>query len=149
MAAKKANKRTIGKVNLKKEVMRAKPVTISGKIGQGVILADLMATKVPNPMNKDLLTDNVMTQAQAVIYGDREKTYGRPDINLESIAQLWTVYLQRRAVVTGVSDRVTINDVCQMMVLLKAARLINDPTHHDSMVDQIGYVGLQERVQHL
>jgi len=95
--------------------------------------------------DEQLKSDNVMTQAQAVIYGDREKTYGRPELNLESIAQFWTVYLQRKAVVTGTSNEVTINDVCQMMVLLKSARLINQPDHHDSQVDQIGYIGLQER----
>lgn len=96
---------------------------------------------------EDLRDNNVMSQALSIIYGDREKTYGRPDLNLESIAQLWSVYLQRKAVVAGTHDQVSVDDVCQMMVLLKMARLLNDPSHKDSMTDQIGYIGLQERVQ--
>ena len=39
------------------------------------------------------------------------------------------------------------DDVCQMMILVKQARLINDSTHHDSQVDIAGYIALQERVQ--
>lgn len=112
---------------------------------------------------EDLRDNNVMSEALKIIYGDREKTYGHPSLNLESIAQLWTVYMKRKAYVeltrspfADDSDlkqvelivpKITIDDVCQMMVLLKMARLINDPTHHDSMVDQVGYIGLQERVQ--
>lgn len=118
---------------------------------------------VGHAKEEDLRDNNVMTQALAIIYGDREKTYGHPSLNLESIAQLWTVYMKRKAYVeltrspfADDSDlkqvelivpKITIDDVCQMMVLLKMARLINDPTHHDSMVDQVGYIGLQERVQ--
>lgn len=100
----------------------------------------------PKPTNQAEPTPkSVLDQARDIIYGDREKTYGRPQVNLQSIADFWTVYLQRRAVVTGVNDTVTINDVCQMMVLLKTARLLNDPTHLDSLIDQAGYVALQER----
>lgn len=112
----------------------------------------------------DLRKDNVMTQAEAIIYGDREKTYGHPSLNLETIAQLWTVYFRRKAVIEkakfeqqfgeldlngarleSLIPAVTIDDVCQMMVLMKSARLLNDPSHHDSQVDQIGYIALQER----
>lgn len=96
---------------------------------------------------EELRDNNVMTQALAIIYGDREKTYGRPHINLESIAAFWSTYLQRVNAVRGTHDMVSIEDVCQMMVLLKMARLINDPTHKDSLVDEIGYIGLHERVQ--
>jgi hypothetical protein len=96
---------------------------------------------------EELRESNVMTQALAIIYGDREKTYGRPHINLESIAEMWTVYMRRIHAVRGTHDTITIEDVCQMMVLLKMARLINDPTHKDSLVDEIGYIGLHERVQ--
>lgn len=100
----------------------------------------------PKPTNQaEPAQKSVLDQAREIIYGDREKTYGRPQVNLQSIADFWTTYLQRRAVVTGVNDTVTINDVCQMMVLLKTARLLNDPTHLDSLIDQAGYVALQER----
>lgn len=102
---------------------------------------------------------NLLENANSIIYGDREKTYGHPALNLQTIAEMWTVYLHRKAAVerakspllammTGPGDHlpeITINDVCQMMVLLKTARLLNDPTHLDSLTDQAGYVALQER----
>jgi len=34
-----------------------------------------------------------------------------------------------------------------MMVLLKGARLANDPNHHDSVVDICGYAALIERCE--
>lgn len=81
---------------------------------------------------------SILAEAQSVIYGDREKTYGSPDKNLQVIASLWSTYLQ---------VDVTIDDVCSMMILLKVARLKNQPTHHDSQVDICGYAALMDRVQ--
>lgn len=83
---------------------------------------------------------SILTEAHDVIYGDREQTYGSPDKNLQIIAGLWTTYLERA---------VTVDDVCNMMILLKVARLKNQPTHHDSQVDICGYAALMERVQSL
>jgi len=37
--------------------------------------------------------------------------------------------------------------VCQMMILLKVARLANDPRHRDSQIDLCGYAALMERIQ--
>ena len=127
------------------------PLTISGLVpeldkiaaGAGDAILDRMQEQFVR--DEQLRHDNVMTQAQAVIYGEREKTYGRPEVNLHSIAEFWSIYLKRKGVVQGDPTNVTIDDVCQMMVLLKSARLLNDPGHHDSQVDQIGYIGLQER----
>lgn len=83
---------------------------------------------------------SILTEAHDVIYGDREQTYGSPDKNLQIIADLWTIYLERA---------ITVDDVCNMMILLKVARLKNQPTHHDSQVDICGYAALMERVQSL
>jgi hypothetical protein len=90
---------------------------------------------------------DVLAKAKDIIYGDREKTYGTPGFNLESIAQLWTVYLKRRNPACEMLDPLTKADVCQLMILLKTARLINNQGHLDSLVDQCGYAALQERVQ--
>lgn len=81
---------------------------------------------------------NILAEAQSVIYGDREKTYGRPDKNLRLIASMWGTYL---------NTIVTVDDVCMMMVLMKVARLKNSPDHRDSQVDIAGYAALMERVQ--
>ena len=77
-------------------------------------------------------------KAKDIIYGDREKTYGHPATNLKRIAAYWSTHL-------GVS--VTPVDVCDMMILMKLARLKNQPDHEDSLVDIHGYNMLKERIK--
>jgi len=83
---------------------------------------------------------NVLEEAQKIIYGDREKTYGKPSRNLDCIAKMWNAYLD-----TIDGRQLTNKDVAVMMVLLKSARLANDPEHRDSLVDICGYAALVER----
>ena len=84
---------------------------------------------------------SVLKEANAIIYGDREKTYGHPSKNLRTIATMWTAYLDARKY----SDTVTPKDVAAMMVLVKVARFANDPDHRDNLVDMCGYAALIER----
>lgn len=79
---------------------------------------------------------SVLDEAKDIIYGDREKTYGKPSKNLETIAVFWSEYI---------GTTLSAKDVAVMMVLLKAARLRNDITHRDSVVDICGYAALIER----
>ena len=87
---------------------------------------------------------SILDEAKDIIYGDREKTYGAPDKNLVAIAGYWSNHLLTRF---GVFHEITGADVCVMMTLLKAARLGNDVTHRDSLVDAVGYLALLERIQ--
>ena len=64
---------------------------------------------------------NVLEEAQDIIYGDRERTYGKPSKNLDCIATMWNAYLD-----TIDGRQLTNKDVAVMMVLLKAARLANE-----------------------
>lgn len=79
--------------------------------------------------------------AHEIVHGDREKTYGSPDKNLNTIAQYWSIHLS-----ASLGEKVTLTalDVCSMMILLKQARLANNPTHRDSMIDTAGYVELAD-----
>lgn len=77
-------------------------------------------------------------EARKVIYGDREQAYGHPSRNLQLIADFWSSYL-------GIEIPLTCDDVCNMMILMKTARLKNMPDHRDSLVDTIGYTLLKER----
>ena len=70
--------------------------------------------------------------AHDIVHGDREKTYGDPGKNLRLIAQYWSTH-------TGIT--ITETDVCIMMMLLKIARLKNNPEHDDSWIDIAGYHG--------
>ena len=82
--------------------------------------------------------ESVLSEANRIIYGDREKTYGSPSKNLKVIAEMWNAYLGNEVCLTA-------QDVCVMMILLKAARLGNTPGHRDSVVDICGYAALIER----
>ena len=90
-------------------------------------------------------TKSVLDEAKEIIYGDREKTYGHPSKNLTNIALMWSVYLASRN--EGSKECLSPQDVAVMMILLKAARLGNDPTHRDSVVDICGYAALIERCE--
>lgn len=81
---------------------------------------------------------SILEEAQKIIYGDREQTYGDPGKNIRMIADLWAVWL---------GHPVSVEDVCQMMVLLKIARLKNSPKHLDTQIDICGYEALLERIQ--
>ena len=94
---------------------------------------------------------SVLDEAKVIIYGDREKTYGKPSKNLETIGKMWGAYINNS--VGNVFDEngeliefiFDPKDVAIMMVLLKAARLANDQSHRDSVVDICGYAALVER----
>lgn len=90
----------------------------------------------------ELKKESVLEEANKIIYGDREKTYGKPSKNLETIAKMWSSYLvaMKRDVC-----QIGPKDVAVMMILLKAARLANDIDHRDSVVDICGYAALIER----
>lgn len=80
---------------------------------------------------ENLRTD-VLMEAMNLINGDREKDYGTPKDNFTKIAELWTVYMEHKFNAV---------DVCNMMVLLKMARLSNSE-HIDSNIDVAGYIAL-------
>ena len=74
----------------------------------------------------------ILEKAENLINGDRQNDYGDAQESFDAIGQMWSAYLG-----TAVSGR----DVCNMMALLKIARLRNGP-HDDSSVDGAGYLAL-------
>ncbi len=84
---------------------------------------------------------SILTEAEAIIYGDREETYGDPAINLIRIANFWNTYLGNQ------DHEITLSpeDVAMMMVLLKIARQ-QHKFKLDNLVDAAGYLALIERV---
>jgi hypothetical protein len=91
-----------------------------------------------NDMNEKTLS--VLQEAHKIIYGDREQTYGHPDKNLKTISKMWNAYI------TAVGEReLNAKDIAILMILLKTARLANDPNNRDSIVDICGYAALIER----
>ena len=88
----------------------------------------------------------ILEEAASIVDNDRERTYGDPGRNLRAIADMWTAWLRARGHIDH-DDHITTDDVAPMMVMLKLARLANDPRHRDSQVDACGYLRLLERVQ--
>lgn len=95
---------------------------------------------------------SVLKEAEDIIYGDREQTYGHPSKNLKTIAQMWSSYINSS--LDGVMHdeegnkiiiEIEAKDVAILMMLVKVARFANDPTHRDNLVDICGYAALVER----
>lgn len=134
------------------EMLEPRPVAISGDPELVSKLADtskILEDISFRPADSHPI-QNILREAENIIYGDRERAYGSPRFNLDTIAQLWAVYIDRKFpehVQAEGGHSLTAEDVAQLMILLKTARLIHNPTHRDSLVDQAGYAALQNRIQ--
>ena len=74
----------------------------------------------------------ILTEADALVNGDRQADYGTPQENFARIAKIWSVIL---------GHPVRPDQVALCMAGLKLARLANGP-HRDSFVDGCGYLAL-------
>jgi hypothetical protein len=88
----------------------------------------------------------ILDSASQQTQGPRQGDYGHPIINLGvRTAGLFEAYVK------GMADPNvwTAVDVCNMMILVKVARLQQDPTnpHFDSLVDIAGYADSAWRAQ--
>ncbi|OHT67801.1 DUF6378 domain-containing protein [Mycobacteroides chelonae] len=82
------------------------------------------------------MTETVLQEAERIINGARQESYGPPEQSLGAIAELWSPYLK-----LDLSAR----DVANLMILLKVARS-KQGFHRDSYVDIAGYAGLTEKL---
>lgn len=85
----------------------------------------------------------VLHEAEGLVNGDRNASYGDPIQDFRRTAEFWTSYIN------GVFDRKRLNgepqaldphDVASMMELLKISRRAWSPGKKDSWVDGAGYV---------
>lgn len=72
----------------------------------------------------------ILNEANKIVCGDREQSYGKPESNLGRIAKMWSAYLDRE---------VSPADVAAMMILLKTARIASGHSKADNWVDICGY----------
>jgi hypothetical protein len=80
----------------------------------------------------DLPEDHPVAEALQIIGGERQESYGPPEMNFERIAKLWSVLFD---------IEITAEQVGWAMILLKAARQVHAPKR-DNVVDAIGYAAL-------
>lgn len=84
---------------------------------------------------------DILDAAEKIVTGERQQTYGDPEDNFGTIAQMWEAYL-------GVP--ISAMDVSMMMVLLKVARVSGRPdlTTIDNFIDICGYAACGGEVAH-
>ena len=73
----------------------------------------------------------ILQKAEAIVTGERQKNYGSPEYNFETIANFWNAYMG--------NDLFNAIDVAMMMALLKIARIKTGTATEDSFVDLAGY----------
>lgn len=76
---------------------------------------------------------NEILEAAKATVAKRGEAYGDAKENFERVAALWSYILDYH---------VEVHHVPSMMIALKLARLTNDPSHRDSMIDIAGYAAL-------
>lgn len=89
---------------------------------------------------KTITRADILDTAKAIVTGEREKQYGKPEDNFAAVAQMWEVYLRGQCVGEGADVSVAPEDVAMMMVLLKVGRLMTGDYLADNYVDICGYV---------
>lgn len=85
------------------------------------------------------MSDNreaIFDEARLLIQ-DRGRVYGSPYTNHKRIAELWSGLLE---------FPITAHQVVLCMAAVKLARLVETPSHHDSIVDAVAYLAFYEDV---
>ena len=81
-------------------------------------------------------TETVLEEAQRLVYGARAEAYGHPRDNMDRIARIWSVILEKE---------ITSRQVALCMVGVKIARDVHEQTR-DNLVDLAGYAAVADRV---
>lgn len=84
---------------------------------------------------------NCLKEADKIINGERQDSYGAPEDSFTVIAGYWNVFLAAKLKPLGmdVKDLLTPLDTTNMMVLFKQARKLGQKPSRDNYVDSCGY----------
>lgn len=91
---------------------------------------------------QDKRRTELFKKADELVNGSREEIYGPPEINFQTIADLWTAMGFRVQSWNGDIRNINATDVALGMTQVKMGRLRTSPDHVDTWVDGIGYLGL-------
>jgi hypothetical protein len=89
----------------------------------------------------------LLTEAFELTSKDRNNSYGSPEDNFQNIADYWNTYMSQRGIIDTHHVNtilLTAQDVGQLMILLKMARIATNLDHRDSLVDIAGYAACAE-----
>ena len=82
---------------------------------------------------------DLLKEVAEIVGGERSKDYGPPSVNLDyRTAALWTLYLEL-STESWLNTNLSGVDVCNMMILLKMARIMEEHTIKDNYADIAGY----------
>lgn len=99
--------------------------------------------KIPTPAQQQKTSSErgraIAEEALRIINGERQDKYGNPENTFKVIGDLWGAYL--RALEPSMPPLMP-EDVANMMVLLKMARIVCGMYSRDNDVDMLGYAML-------
>ena len=84
-----------------------------------------------------MISKTLLEEAKKLIGGDRQKEYGDKLKNHQNIADLWSVFLEKKF---------TDHDVAICMALVKVARLMNQH-EKDSYIDMAAYAVIAGEIE--
>ena len=85
---------------------------------------------------------DILIEANKIINGERQNSYGDPEGCFEDIMNLWNAYLYIRF---NKDKSILKEDVAIMMVLLKIARELHNHKR-DNLVDAVGYLAIANEI---
>lgn len=91
--------------------------------------------RVPDQTEPDTVRAKVLREAERLVTGDRNKTYGSPTQNFQDTAKIWTVQLGHKLQPGAEIDA---GEVAALIIGLKLARIKASPKL-DNWVDIAGY----------
>lgn len=101
-----------------------------------VYTASLIAIGDTGPEPEATPRGKILREAETLITGDRNKTYGSPVENFDVTAALWNAQLGHKL---KPGESFTGTDVALLMIQLKMARLRTSPSNRDHYLDIAGY----------
>ena len=87
---------------------------------------------------------SLLTEADALINGQRQEDYGDKLQNFAQIAMGLQMILAPKL---QHGQEITPEDVAMCMIQVKIARLAKSPDHRDSILDVAGYAGCYDKIQ--
>ncbi len=93
----------------------------------------------PAEVGETITRASILDSAKAIVTGERERQYGKPEDNFRMIGNLWEIYLKARCLDSYGGLDILPEDVAMMMSLLKIARIASGNYKADSFIDLAGY----------
>lgn len=83
---------------------------------------------------------DILGEAFEVINGDRQDSYGEPEMSFGIIGDFWNLYLRHKFKTLKVNLKPV--DVAHMMALFKEARMLGQKPDRDNYRDAVGYLAI-------